>query len=232
MRAMSSALSSPSSSAQVPLAMAPATSALVSSTFAKHQRLSVRQKRRWLEVLLNWEAKNSYAVFDEDGAHVLQVKEEGSGLLNILKRLLLRTARPFDAVVYDNPIPKPLLLLERPFRFIFARLDVRAADGTVLGSIEREWSWLRRIYSVKDARGREVARLFGPILRPWTFELQVDGVSRGILQKRWGGFTSEFLTDADNFVLDLAGIADPNTRALCFAATVLIDVVHFEASKH
>jgi uncharacterized protein YxjI len=153
-------------------------------------------------------------------------------LLNILKRLFLRTARPFHAIVYDNPIPKPLLRLERPFRFIFHRLDVSAADGTAMGSIEREWSWLRRIYSIKDARGREVAKLFGPILKPWTFEIQLDGVQKGTLQKRWTGFTSEFLTDADNFAIDLHDISDPTTRALCFAATVLVDVVHFEAAKH
>lgn len=223
---------SPSTSAQVPLTVAPATTAIVTSIFAKHRRLSVRQRRRWTEVFFNWEAKNSYGVYDEEGQHALQVKEEGSGLFNILKRLVLRTARPFVAVVYDNPIPKPLLRLDRPFRFFFARLDVSAADGTPLGSIERRFSWLRRIYDVKDAQGREVATLFGPILKPWTFEIQIDGDTKGLLQKRWSGFTSEFLTDADNFAVDLNAITDPTTRALCFAATVLIDVVHFEAAKH
>jgi hypothetical protein len=106
---------SPSTSAQVPLTVAPATTAIVTSIFAKHRRLSVRQRRRWTEVFFNWEAKNSYGVYDEEGQHALQVKEEGSGLFNILKRLFLRTARPFVAVVYDNPIPKPLLRLDRPF---------------------------------------------------------------------------------------------------------------------
>ena len=38
-------------------------------------------------------------------------------------------------------------------------------------------------------------------------------------------------TDADNFGIGLGGIADPGLRALAFAATVLIDVVHFERSK-
>jgi uncharacterized protein YxjI len=226
---MSTALQS---SAQVPLTVAPATPAAVRQEFAQHRRLSVRQKRRWLEVLLNWEAKNSYGVYDEEGNHTLQVKEEGSGLLNILKRIFLRTARPFHAVVYDNPIPKPLLLLERPFRFIFHRLQVSAADGTPLGSIEREWSWIRRIYRVEDASGREVARLFGPFFKPWTFEIQIGGQKRGLLQKRWSGFTSEFLTDADNFAIELSDVDDATVRALCFASTVLIDVVHFEQSKH
>ena len=223
---------SPSSAAQIPVTVAPATVAAVREEFGQHRTLSVRQKRRWLEVLLNWEAKNSYGVYDEEGNHALQVKEEGSGLLNILKRLMLRTARPFEATVYDNPIPKALMRLNRPFRFIFHRLDVAAGDGSPLGSIEREWSWLRRIYSIKDAQGRELAKLFGPILKPWTFEIQIGGVQRGLLQKRWSGFTSEFLTDADNFALNVGEINDPVLRALCFAATVLIDVVHFEQSKH
>lgn len=216
---------------QVPMQVAPASREMVRAEFAQHRRLKVRQKRRWLELLFSWESKNSYAVYDEDGEHTLQVKEEGSGLLNILKRLFFRTLRPFHAVVYDNPIPKPLLLLERPFRFFFHRLEVRAADGTPLGSVQRRWAWVRRIYSVEDAQGREVARLFGPILRPWTFLVQVNGEERGLIQKRWTGLTAELLTDADNFAIDIERIEDPTLKALCFASTVLIDVVHFEKTN-
>jgi hypothetical protein len=149
----------------VPLALPAATVSDAVAEFADHKRLSVRQRRRWLELLLNWEQKNSYAVYDEDGNHTLQVKEEGSGLWNLVKRLLLRTARPFDAVVYDNPIPKPMLKLHRPFRFFFHRLEVSAADGTPIGAIERRWSWLRRIYAITDAR--EIAKLpaDAPVIR-------------------------------------------------------------------
>lgn len=216
----------------VPLALPPATAADAVAEFAGHRRLSVRQRRRWLELLFNWEQKNSYAVYDEEGNHTLQVKEEGSGLWNLVKRLFLRTARPFHCIVYDNPIPKPLLRLDRPFRFFFHRLEVSAADGAPLGAIERRWSWIRRIYSVHDASGREVAQLFGPFFRPWTFEIRVNDEARGLLQKRWSGFTAEMLTDADNFVLDVERVDDPKLRLLAFAATVLVDVVHFEQAKH
>ena len=215
----------------VPLALPPATVSDAIAEFAGHRRLSVRQRRRWLELLLNWEQKNSYAVYDEEGNHTLQVKEEGSGLWNLVKRLLLRTARPFDAVVYDNPIPKPMLKLHRPFRFFFHRLEVSAADGRAIGAIERRWSWLRRIYTITDERGQQVAELFGPILRPWTFEIRINDETMGLLQKRWSGFTSEMFTDADNFVLDVERVSDPKLRLLAFAATVLIDVCHFEQSK-
>ncbi len=222
----------PVTSAAATMHLAPSTAAMVRSEFAQHRRLSVRQRRRWLELLLNWESKNSYAVFDEEGLHALQVKEQGSGWWSLVKRLLLRTARPFDAVVFDNPIPKPLLLLHRPFRFFFHQLDVSAADGTPLGSIEREWSWLRRVYRINDAGGQQTATLFGPFFRPWTFEIRVAERVVGTVQKRWSGMLSEVLTDADNFAVEFEQVQDPTLRALCFASTVLIDVVHFEQSKH
>lgn len=222
----------PSSSAGISVNLPPANEALVREEFAPHRRLSVRQKRRWWEFLTNWEAKNSYAIFDEEGNHTLQVKEEGNGFVNILKRLFLRTARPFDATVYDNPIPRPILSLHRPFRFIFQELQVSAADGRLMGKIVREWSWIRRIYRIEDERGVEVARLFGPFFRPWTFEIQVRGEVRGMVQKRWSGSISELFTDADNFAVEFSEIDDPKLKALCFASTVLIDIVHFEDAKH
>ena len=37
-------------------------------------------------------------------------------------------------------------------------------------------------------------------------------------------------TEADNFWVELERVPDPNLRALLFAATVLVDVVHFERS--
>ena len=40
----------------------------------------------------------------------------------------------------------------------------------------------------------------------------------------------ELFTDADNFGVELTNV-DQDLKALAFAATVLIDVVHFERSK-
>jgi uncharacterized protein YxjI len=220
----------PSQSVNVPVALPPAPLTDIDARFAQHRRLSVKQKKRWLEILFDWESKNSYGVFDEDGNHVLQVKENG-GFWNIVLRMLLHTARPFSATVFDNPIPRPLLQLRRPFRFLFHRLDVATAGGERVGSIVRRWSWIRRIYSVQDAQGVEVAVLFGPFFRPWTFEVRLGDRVVGTLQKKWSGLLKELVTDADNFVLDLSD-APPRVKVLVFAATVLVDVVHFERSTH
>jgi len=162
---------------------------------------------------------------------VLRVQEEGKGFLSLLKRLFLGPLRPFQASVVDFSSGQPILHLHRPFRFIFHRLEVRTPTGEKLGAIQRRWSWLRRIYVIEDAYGHVGADLFGPILRPWTFELRVNQQLCGQIQKRWSGLLKEAFTDADNFGVDLAGVDDPQYKTLAFAATVLIDVVHFERAK-
>jgi uncharacterized protein YxjI len=221
----------PSESVGFPVSSPPATLPQVLERFGDHQRLSVRQKKRWLDMLLNWESKNSFGVYDEDGEHVLQVKEDGSGLGNFLKRILLRTMRPFTSTVYDNPVSRPLFTLQRPFRWYFARLEVRTLDGRLVGAVQRKWSWLRRIYVLEDAAGRELAQLFGPILRPWTFEIRQGERELGLVQKKWSGLGTEFFSDADNFWVEMARVDDPRLKVLAFAAVILIDVVHFEQSK-
>ena len=53
---------------------------------------------------------------------------------------------------------------------------------------------------------------------------------RGTIRKRWSGLAKEVFTDADDFGVELAGLA-PELKVLAFAATVLLDVVHFERAK-
>lgn len=199
--------------------------------FARYQQLTVRQKKRWLEILLSFEVKNTYEVFDELGAPALRVREQGKGFMSLLKRLFLGTMRPFHVLVTDVSTGQVLLELHRPFRFIFHRLEVRTARGELLGAIQKKWSWIRRVYHVESERGHTVAELFGPLLRPWTFEIRAGDRVLGLVQKRWSGLGKEMFTDADNFGVDLAQVTDPRLKVLAFAAVVLIDVVHFEKAK-
>jgi uncharacterized protein YxjI len=199
--------------------------------FASYHRLSVRQRKRWWEILLSFEMKNSYDVYDQSQQPVLRVRELGSGFGSFIKRVFLGPLRPFQAEVADAGSQQPVLRLQRPFRFIFHRLEVRTGSGEIVGAIQRRWSWLRRIYVIEDGEGRVVADLFGPILRPWTFELRVDQQVLGTIAKRWSGLLKEMFTDADNFGVDITRVPDARLRALAFAATVLIDVVHFERAK-
>ncbi len=202
----------------------------LTSKFESYQRLTVRQRKKWLEILFSLEMKNEYDVFDQTQRPVLHVREDGSGLLSFLKRVLLGPARPFTASVTEPSRSEVLMRLRRPFTFYFHRLEVHGADGMLVGAIQKKWSWIRRIYDVDNGRGDVVAELFGPILKPWTFEIRVRGQPRGAIRKRWSGWGKELFTDADNFGVELANL-DRDLKMLAFAATVLIDVAHFERSK-
>jgi uncharacterized protein YxjI len=203
----------------------------VDAHFARYQRLTVRQQKRWLEMLTSFEVKNTYDVFDESGTATLRVREQGRGIWNLLRRVFLGPARPFHVHVSDSQSGTVLLDLERPFRFIFHRLDVRTLDGRRLGAIQKKWSWLRRIYHLESESGHVIAELFGPLFRPWTFEIRVQDREAGLIQKKWSGLGKELFTDADNFGVELSGIREPRIKLLAFAAIVLIDIVHFEKKK-
>ena len=100
-----------------------------------------------------------------------------------------------------------------------------------MGTIQRRWAWFRRIYVIEDATGDVMADIFGPILRPWTFQSRINEVIRGSIVKKWSGLLKEAFTDADNFGVEVGQLEDPRLKALAFAATVLVDVVHFERRK-
>ncbi|HUQ04159.1 MAG TPA: phospholipid scramblase-related protein [Kofleriaceae bacterium] len=201
------------------------------AAFESSHRLSVRQRKRWIEIILSFDARNTYAVYDDAGNPVLNVQEQGKGIGNFFKRLFLASMRPFTSHVEDLRSQKQVLSLRKRFRFFFHRLEVKDADGNAIGAIQRRWTWFRRKYTVEGAGGQEVATLFGPLLRPWTFEIRLPenpDQEVGMIQKKWSGLAKELFTQADNFWIEMGTVSDPALRSLLFSATVLIDVVHFE----
>ena len=123
---------------------------------------------------------------------------------------------------------KTVLRLVRPFRFFLHRLDIYDGSDNLLGSIQRRFSLLRRIYSVLDRLGTELFQLFGPILQPWTFNITRGNHEIGKIVKRWSGLLKEVFTDADNFGVVLPQDLDISHKALVLGAVFLIDFVHFE----
>ncbi|MBC8133250.1 MAG: hypothetical protein H7X95_09750, partial [Deltaproteobacteria bacterium] len=170
----------------------------VDARFGGYQRLTVRQRKRWLEILISFEMRNTYDVYDDTHMPVLRVREEGAGIVQFLKRVFLGPIRPFRARVVALGSEALVLALRRPFRFFFHRLEVTDAAGNHLGAIQRRWAWFRRIYQIEDPSGGVIAQLFGPILRPWTFQILIGGEIHGAIRKKWSGFLKESFTDADN----------------------------------
>ena len=194
-------------------------------TLATTSGLVVRQIKEWGEILTPFETRNRYSVSDATTDAELGFAAEEAG--SMIMRSLLKSWRPFRIAVLDKA-GQTLLSIRRPFRFYFHEAEVRGTGDAPLGTIVRQFSVIRRIYSVLDPNGVEVCRLFGPLLRPWTFNVMVHGTESGQIRKKWGGLLKEGFTDADTFGVTFPPQFDARLRGLILGAVFLIDFVHFE----
>lgn len=186
--------------------------------------LAVSQKKEWGEILTGFEGTNKYVVSDERGTELFYAVEEPG---SVLARLFLKAYRPFAIDVVDRDGEK-LLRIERPFRFYYHTAQIFDGSGRLIGTLERHFSVLRRLYSVLSANGSKLFDLFGPLLHPWTFEIQENGAQRGMIQKKWSGLAKEAFTDADNFGVTFPRDWPVERKTLALGAVFLIDFVHFE----
>ena len=190
--------------------------------------LVVVQKKEWGEILSGFETKNKYEVMDTEGQSLYAAFEVGGSFIS---RTFLRAMRPFEIQILS--LDQQLILrLNRPFRFYFHQLDIFDAQGSLLGTIERQFSILRRKYTISDSNGQQLFELFGPVLHPWTFNIIRDGVELGKITKKWSGLLKEAYTDADNFGIIYPPGTDIKSKALLLGAVFLIDFVHFEQNNN
>ena len=193
--------------------------------------LIIRQKKEWGEILTGFETKNRYEVFDHLNNPLIEALEEGDSALATITRMFLKALRPFTIHLF-SPQGAGLFKLIRPFRFYFHELDVCQPNGMLLGKIKRRFDFLRRIYSVMDRNGHEIYQLFGPLLHPWTFQIQKGGQELGKITKKWSGLVKESFTDADNFGITFPKGIDLSQKAVLLGAVFLIDFVHFENTNN
>ncbi len=191
---------------------------------AEIDQLVVQQNKEWGEIITGFETKNSYTVSDKTGRQLYLAAEED---VSMLLRMFLKALRPFKLHIV-NPDGTPVLLLNRPFRFYFHKMDISDSTGRHLGTIQKRFSVLRRIYSVMDSSGQEVFTLFGPILHPWTFLIKRGERELGKITKKWSGLLKEGFTDADNFGVMFSSSLNVDQKSLLLGAVFLIDFVHFE----
>lgn len=206
-------------------------SALAGSFLATQPQLSLRQRKEWVEILVDFETRNQYAVRGAGGEELGTLAEQGGGIGRALTRWLLRSHRPLDAALCDRG-GAVLLRCSRPFFFLFSELNVADAGGARVGSVHRRFGILRRRYDLRDAFGRTFARVTSPIWRIWTFFVKAEDGRDATIGKRWGGVLREVFADADTFGVDFSQAAwAPEERAVIFAAAVSIDFDFFENNQ-
>ena len=206
-------------------------SALAGSFIAMHPQLSLKQRKEWVEILVDFETRNQYAVFGARSEEVGTLAEEGGGVLRMITRFLLRSHRPIEAAACDRA-GALVLRLSRPFFWFFSELNVADAQGVKLGSVHRRFAILSRRYDLRDGFGRTFARVKSPIWRIWTFFVKADDGRDATIGKKWGGVLREVFADADTFGIDFS-LASwvPEERAVIFSAAVAIDFDFFENNQ-
>lgn len=205
--------------------------ALASTFLASQPQLSLKQRREWVEILVDFETRNQYAVYGAGGEELGTLAEQGGGLGRVLARFLLRSHRPLEAAACDRT-GALVLRLHRPFFWLFSELNVEDSRGAPVGSVHRRFGILRRKYDLRDATGRSFARVRSPFWRIWTFPLRADDGREATIGKKWGGVLREVFADADTFGVDFSRASwSPEERAVIFAAAVSIDFDFFENNQ-
>ena len=196
------------------------------------QRVFIRQKKEWTEILIDWETRNQYEVLGEDGNALGRIAEHSGGVMDHVKRLFLRSHRPLDVGVFGVH-GEQVLRLTRSFFFFFSDLSVTTPDRNEIGSVHRRFGIVFRKYDLRDVHGHTLARVKSPLWRIWTFPVQGDeGRREATISKKWGGLAREIFADADTFGIDFQEWDWTDVeRTILFAAALSIDFDFFENNQ-
>ncbi|MCX6118627.1 MAG: phospholipid scramblase-related protein [Proteobacteria bacterium] len=201
----------------------------LSVTMSQSPRIVIKQKREIVELFLGFETRNQYLVFDHDGAPSGTIVEQGRGFLHFLKRLILKSHRPF-CIKFIDATGKDTILLHRKFHFFFSHTDVSVPNGPIIGSVRQKFSVLNKVYDLTDQNQQVFARISSSRFKIWTFAVRdLEGQELARISKKWAGAIKEFFTDSDNFLVDFGNYPwSPQNRSIIAAAAICADFDFFE----
>ncbi|KAI0256731.1 Scramblase-domain-containing protein [Lactifluus subvellereus] len=93
-------------------------------TLLQNNTLVVTRQLEMLNIFIGFEQTNKYVISNEVGETLGFIAEEPRGLLASFSRQILRTHRPFRAVIMDRE-GTPVLWIRRPFAWINSRMYVQ-----------------------------------------------------------------------------------------------------------
>lgn len=194
-------------------------------------QVRMRQFRETLEILIGWEGKNRYEVCDADGRNTVYVGETGEGWASRLKRNFWPFYRArLECMTVGGTLA---LAMELPWHILFARAEVTAWDGRLMGTLVQRFRFFGRQFDILSPAGVVMATVEGPLLKPWTFRILQRGEEVAVIRKRWSGLLQETFSDADNFSLDFQPACnDGRLRQMVLAMALLVDLTYFDNRKN
>ncbi|XP_028156275.1 phospholipid scramblase 1 isoform X3 [Ostrinia furnacalis] len=200
-------------------------------------QLLVHQKVELLEAFVGFETNNKYTIKNSVGQKVYYAVEDN----DCCTRNCCGPMRPFDMKIMDN-FQNEVIHLHRPLACDsclcpcwLQSMEVSAPPGTVIGSIEQQWSLCKPCYDIKNAAGDVVLKIKGPFCTYsicGDIEFNVyskDGETKvGKITKQWSGLAREAFTDSDYFGINFPMDLDVKIKAVLLGACFLIDFMFFE----
>lgn len=204
-------------------------------------QLLVHQKVELLEAFTGFETANKYSIKNSLGQKIYYAVEDS----DCLTRNCCGPRRPFDMKILDN-YQNEVIHLSRPLRCdscwfpcCLQSVEVTSPPGTLVGTVEQEWSICCPTYAIKNAGGETVLRIEGPFCTMslcGDVEFQImsadGGTQVGKISKQWSGIIREMFTDADYFGITFPMDLDVRMKAVMLGACFLIDAMFFEKAQN
>ncbi|XP_023323277.1 phospholipid scramblase 2 [Eurytemora carolleeae] len=134
---------------------------------ASLDQLLVKQTVEMFEAFTGFETNNKYKIQNSLGQKIFMAKED----TDCCTRQMCGPARPFEMNICDLTgtevihLYRPLACQTCCFPCCLQTLEVHSPPGTIIGTVEQEWSILHPRFVVKDESGEAILRIEGPC---WT----------------------------------------------------------------
>ncbi|ODM96247.1 Phospholipid scramblase 2 [Orchesella cincta] len=204
---------------------------------ASTERVIIKQKKEWLEIVLGCETQNHYDVLNEQNEIIFSAHENS----DFCMRCWCGPLRPITVDVRDED-GNTIILLDRPlacqeicFPCCMQRMSVSSPPGNMIGSISQKWGFKPQLH-IRDEGNSVVFIIKGPLCQfscrcgDVDFPIYAsDGQSEcGKISKRWRGVFHEGFTDADVFGVKFPPGINTYMKTLLIGATFLVDYMYFE----
>lgn len=178
-----------------------------------------------------FETRNKYQILDDQQGLIGYAAEQQKGIFGFILRQYLGHWRKFD-VYFFTPDRTLTMIAHHPFRWFFQRIEVRTAQGKLLGALQRRFSVLSKRFDVENERGMTIMEISSPIWQLWTFTYMHQGNQLAQVKKKWSGLFSEAFTDKDNFLVEFTSpTMSDQEKNVVTASAVFIDLLFFEKKR-
>ena len=190
--------------------------------------VEIHQTRDLVEGFIGFERKNHYAMHPVGSTDTWHAFETGRRNLSWLWRNLFGSLHRTEIQISD-PYRNMIMRVVRRVRLFFGQCDLFSRDGKKLGTVSRVFAPFNRWFVIRNALGIRVMRIKGPVFSPWTFIVFSGGKEVARIQKKWSGWFTEGISDADRYSLRFSGVMDVTSKQLLMGAAFLIDYMYFES---